>query len=90
MTIDDLLVRCRNAFDVEDFVEARRELIIVTKAVISLLGVGMPCGHDEPYAMNGDVVLNGRLSPDDARGLAAALLRTADEAEAQSAPGGAT
>jgi len=75
----------------------RSEVIAaIPSMIVDLLGVALPCGYESPIAEDGEVVLPegaytfGQLSPEDARGLAAALLRTADEAEAQSTSGGVT
>ncbi len=59
----------------------------LARAVLALLGIGMPCGWDVPVGSRdgrGPVVLweGSSLWPDEARELAVALLRAADEAEA--------
>lgn len=58
----------------------------LARGILALLGAGMPCGWEAPEAgrdTRGPVVLweGSQLWPDEARGLAVALLRAADEAE---------
>lgn len=68
--------------------EEAADVKVLCAAVRELLGVSHPCGYDEPIVAacgTGRLIVayggNG-YEPDEARGIAIGLLRTADEAEA--------
>lgn len=82
MTLDDLLDRCRRRVangTTDD------DALTMAIAVIELLGVAHPCGYDDFGTVDGQVDARdlGRLTIEDARGLASSLLRAADAADAQ-------
>jgi hypothetical protein len=64
------------------------DVIALANGIVATLGVAFPCGFPEPHAIGTETprviwpeVFDDELSPDEARGIAAALLRAADEAE---------
>ena len=82
--IDELLTRCH-----QQVVDATTddEVLATAIAIIGLLGVAHPCGFESFVAVRGEVCTDyfGVTTPEDTRGLAASLLRAADEADAQRA-----
>ncbi len=79
MKLDELLDSARSE-------RVRRRFAL---AVIDLLGVAHPCGYEPIVADEGWVVVPddvaGRLSPEEARGIAASILRAAELADDQEA-----
>jgi hypothetical protein len=60
----------------------------LARGVLDLLGADFPCGWPKPYDrgqwVDWDVEGNPVMEPDEARGIAVALLKAADSAEARS------
>ncbi len=83
MSLDELLDRCHRQVANST---AGDDALTTAIAVIELLGVSHPCGYDDFRATYDGQVEGrdlGRLTIEDARGLAASLLRAADAAAAQ-------
>lgn len=87
MTIDELLKLAREIYDSPPRLRSSVDVDAVSSAILSLLSVSPDCGWPEPQCKGPNAIwwesLGSAIDADEARAMAIALLRVADEAEAR-------